>query len=131
MTGRRVDSTPIPLGPNLPGAACKGATEPLWDWTTDGETFVQRGLRLERAMAICRTCPVMARCLWTRETDPSLGPGVWGSQLFNTKAGVAVRHVTCCCGTRVVTMQPTQEYCSPKCKKAAELRRAREREVAA
>lgn len=36
MTGRRVDHTPIPLGPDLPGAACKGKS-PAFDWMTDGE----------------------------------------------------------------------------------------------
>jgi transcription factor WhiB len=140
--GRHVDSspqrktyrpreTPIPLGPNLPTAACKGKS-PTFDWQIDGEPFGQRSRRLARAMAICHACPVTARCLKARESNHGSGhAGVWGGELFSSKARVAVRYIDCHCGTSVVTAQPGQEYCSARCKKTAEQQRARTREATA
>lgn len=128
----RPRETPIPLGPNLPAAACKGES-PTFDWLIDGEPFEQRSRRLAEAIAVavCHACPVTARCLKARESNPALGAGVWGGQLFSSKARVAVRYVDCHCGTSVVTAQPGQGYCSARCKKTAEQQRARTREATA
>lgn len=69
----------IPPLPKLAGAACTGVLEPLWDAEVDGETMLQRNLRLERAMAVCWSCPIKAACKSARgENDV----GVWGGCLF-------------------------------------------------
>ena len=70
------------LGPNLPQAACKGATEPLWDFSVDGELPCQRAERLERGTAICRTCPEREACRAARLNNPDLGAGLYGGVLF-------------------------------------------------
>jgi predicted nucleic acid-binding Zn ribbon protein len=74
------------LGPNLPNAACKHLA-PLFDDTIPGETDPQRHQRHNKAQTICRTCPAKTQCQQERETNPDLGPGIYGGQLYeNTKA---------------------------------------------
>lgn len=68
-------------GPDLSLAACKGATEPLWDDRLAGETDDQRDARHGRAKAYCARCPELMACLEARRDDSTLPPGVWGGCL--------------------------------------------------
>jgi transcription factor WhiB len=73
------------LGPELPGAACKGRGG-LWDDIVDGETTGQRTERHEKAQAICAACPARAACLRARFEHPRLlGAGIWGGRQFTSR----------------------------------------------
>jgi hypothetical protein len=73
------------LGPELPGAACKGRGG-LWDDIVDGETVGQRTERHEQAKAICADCAVRAACLRARFENPRLlGAGIWGGRRFTSR----------------------------------------------
>lgn len=76
-------SAMIRSAPDLRGALCAGSDR--WDYDLDqaGETPTERTERLERAVAICRRCPVLAQCRsWVETLPPSKRPtGVVGGRL--------------------------------------------------
>ena len=118
--------TPL-LGPNLPQAACKGATEPLWDFSVEGELPGQRTQRLERGTTICRTCPEREACGTARRNNPHLGAGLYGGGLVGRDSGESRR---CRCGTTLPSSRHTREYCSKACRQVAYRERAERKAVA-
>lgn len=75
--------------PSTPGPECTGPDARLWDWRLDvdpPETPRHAAGRHREAQAICRQCRIRALCLADRETNPSLGAGVWGGELFGSAA---------------------------------------------
>lgn len=119
---RPVEPLPDVLGPDLPGAACKGHGGLFDDWVEHRapsgrfrpETPTERAERHEQAILICETrCPVQAECLQARLNDPKLGHGVWAGRVFSSYIPDRV----CACGmtfrpnahnhTRCVTCQQT------------------------
>jgi len=115
--------TPLTLGPNLPDAACKGGGN-LWDANIDGEEDDERAQRHTKATASCNNCPEQAACLTQRLTNPTLGPGIWGGQLFEHKQG----NCTHCGGPITNNNYSTlRKYCSDTCEKQAAVDRKRNR----
>lgn len=124
----------ITLGPNMPGAACKGLNPRLWDRDVDGETPTQRTARYEQAIPLCHACPAAARCLAYRLAHPELAGGIWGGRLFterdwNVRSG---RHATgsppgcrSCGGALGELQRQWERYCSDTCRKAADRDRKR------
>jgi hypothetical protein len=102
---RAVQPVTLLLGPNLPRAACKGLAD-LWDDRVDNEPEEHRTQRHDQAIGTCRECPVRADCLTARLTEPDLGNGVWGGQLFTTTR-------KCPCGN---ALPPDAKYCSEDCR---------------
>lgn len=97
----------FPLGPNLPGAACKGH-DPLFDNHVDKETNQQRDIRHAQAIEICLSCPVLDQCKPGPEDE-----GIWRGALYERK------HRRCPCGAQLphhATKQ--QRYCGPKCRQS-------------
>jgi Transcription factor WhiB len=74
----------IPLGPDLPHAACRGPDAALWDEQVEGELPSDRPYRHALAIAICQRCSDVAACYIARLADPDLGGGVWGGHVFST-----------------------------------------------
>ena len=72
----------VPLGPDLPHAACRGPHAARWDDQVEGELPSDRPRRHVLAVAICRRCPDVAACFRARVADPKLGSGVWGGHVF-------------------------------------------------
>lgn len=71
------------LGPNLPGAACKGRA-PLHDAVIAGESETDRADRHQRAVAVClRCCPVLAACRAAVATLPRSTTGVWAGRVLD------------------------------------------------
>ena len=105
------------LGPNLRLAACKGATEPLWDFSVEGELPGQRAERLERGTAICRTCPERSACGAARLSNPDLGAGLYGGVLFGHDSASETRK--CRCGKTLPSSRHNREYCSAACRQMA------------
>lgn len=65
---------------DLDGAACAGRA-PLFDADLDREPVRARSARHARAVAICRTCPVRARCADAVAELPRLHrSGVWAGR---------------------------------------------------
>jgi hypothetical protein len=106
-------------GPTLSGAACAGTDAYLWDDRLDQsppETAQARDERHQRAIETCRGCPVRARCLQNRLTNPAFARdrGVFGGQVFDTTAGRK-----CPCGEPLPEdASPQRRWCSQKCWKA-------------
>lgn len=97
------------LGPELPGAACKGRGG-LWDDCADGESPSQRAGRHEHAIEICGTCPVRAACLRARFENPRLlGAGVWGGRHFSSRK----RECRPCQRCGALTPTGKSNYCDP------------------
>lgn len=120
---RAVEPLPAVLGPDLPGAACKGRAPLFDDWrehrtekgTFRPETATERVERHARAIEICGVCPIRAACLEERLAQPALGAGIWAGQLFGH--GPVTRQ--CRCGNLIPTnARVTQDYCSDPCRKA-------------
>jgi hypothetical protein len=124
---RPVEPLPDVLGPDLPGAACKGHGELFDDWrehrTPDGryrhETPTDRAERHTAAMRICWTlCPIREQCLATRDAQPALGAGIYGGVLFERWTSPdPIRR--CRCGTIIPTdANPQRVHCSDECRQA-------------
>jgi hypothetical protein len=113
---RTASSTPEPhtmfLGPDLPGAACKGCT-PLFDAWVVGEKPEERDERHHAAIRICWSCPELATCLKERLTNPGLqrDAGVYGGRVFDATAGRK-----CPCGKPLPDdASARRKYCNKNC----------------
>jgi hypothetical protein len=131
------------LGPELPGAACKGRGG-LWDDIVDGETVRRRTERHEKAQAICADCPVRAACLRARFEHPPpsrrrhLGRPPFhqpetGMQTLPTLRRPHPPGLQRCQGCdRELKGDTRRRSCSTTCRKrASERRRQQQRKVAA
>lgn len=126
---RPVEPLPDVLGPDLPGAACKGHGGLFDDWREHWapsgrfrpETSTERAERHDAAMQICWGCPVRTDCLTARYDEPKLGPGVWGGVLFERGATPTTPQPTAChCGTPLPQdAHPTRVHCSSVCRQHA------------
>lgn len=120
-------------GPDLSGAACTGDRAYLFDDRRDlidkTESPTRRERRHEAAQQICyQKCPVRLECLAARLADTSLGPGVWGGQLFETDATNKI----CPCGALFTTANKNRRYCTDECREMQqEQRRQRSKAAAA
>lgn len=77
--------SPAVLGPNLPGAACKGRA-PLHDDVIAGESETDRADRHQRAVTVClRCCPVLNACRAAVATLPRSTTGVWAGVVLDRK----------------------------------------------
>lgn len=111
----------------LPGAACCGVTEPLWDDMVHGETAAQRHQRHQQAQAICQSCPARTDCLTgalrlrDRAVEPMHRPtGIWGGERFT--AGRCTPPRTCPVCNAAVIGNASKKYCCHRCANVASSR---------
>ena len=105
---------PLPIGPALPGAACK-AKAPLFDNRVDKETADQRDQRHADAIELCLSCPVFNQCKPGPDDD-----GIWRGTLYDRKQR------RCPCGTQLPEDVPKgRKYCNDHCRDRYRIRKDR------
>lgn len=115
----------IGQAPHWPDRACRGHDPSLWDDRLDltgpsGNTYREadpdRDARHDEARRICHDCPRRAECLATRVADPTIGPGIWGGELFGFERTTGRCGV---CNTMFSRPDANTKYCGPGCAQAA------------
>lgn len=68
------------IDPRLFGAVCVGRHE-WFDAELDGETRAEKAARHERAVQVCRRCPVFVACDEVANENPRSVAGVWAGRV--------------------------------------------------
>ncbi len=62
----------------------------MWDWHVDGETPVEKRVRLQRAQRLCGKCPLQLECIReykeTAKASSLSVSGVWGGKIHAEKS---------------------------------------------